>query len=77
MIVLERKKILIVFGLIAMFIFAFMITGFNINNASNKNIETVETVALPVDKKVIIIDAGHGIPDEGAQSSMRNNRGSK
>ena len=29
----------------------------------NKN-ETVETVALPVEDKVIIIDAGHGSPDE-------------
>ena len=27
--------------------------------------ETVETVALPVSNKVIVIDAGHGEPDEG------------
>lgn len=26
--------------------------------------ETIETVALPVEDKVIIIDAGHGFPDE-------------
>lgn len=26
--------------------------------------ETIETVALPVEDKVIIIDAGHGYPDE-------------
>ena len=26
--------------------------------------ETVETVALPVSNKVIVIDAGHGSPDE-------------
>ena len=26
--------------------------------------ETIETVALPVEDKVIIIDAGHGLPDE-------------
>ena len=25
--------------------------------------ETIETVALPVEDKVIIIDAGHGLPD--------------
>lgn len=29
-----------------------------------KNNETIETVALPVEDKVIIIDAGHGFPDE-------------
>lgn len=29
-----------------------------------KNNEVVETVALPVEDKVIIIDAGHGFPDE-------------
>lgn len=33
------------------------------------NNETVPTVTLPVTNKVIVIDAGHGIPDEGAVSS--------
>lgn len=74
MIILERKKIISVLGIIAMFMFAYMITAFNINNASKNNLKTIETVALPVNKKVIVIDAGHGVPDEGAQSSMRNNR---
>lgn len=27
--------------------------------------ETTETVAIPVSNKVIVIDAGHGDPDEG------------
>lgn len=36
--------------------------------------KTVETVALPVTNKVIVVDAGHGIPDEGAQSNSRYNR---
>ncbi len=31
--------------------------------------ETIETVALPVSNKVIIIDAGHGNPDGGAVST--------
>lgn len=35
---------------------------------------TIETVALPVSNKVIVIDAGHGKPDEGAESSKRNDR---
>lgn len=29
---------------------------------------TIQTVTLPVTGKVIVIDAGHGIPDEGAES---------
>ena len=31
--------------------------------------EIVPTVSLPVSGKTIVIDAGHGKPDEGAQSS--------
>ena len=34
----------------------------------NKEI-TTETVALPVTNRVIVIDAGHGTPDEGAESN--------
>ncbi len=38
--------------------------------ASEKNkIKTMETVSLPVSGKTIILDAGHGYPDEGAESS--------
>lgn len=64
MIILTKKKILYTLGIIAMFIFAYMVTGYNVNNANKNNIETVQTVALPVDNKVIVIDAGHGVPDE-------------
>ena len=46
--------------------FLYSITAYNVNNTKNK---TVATVALPVNNKVIVIDAGHGVPDEGAQSS--------
>jgi len=58
MIILSKKKILYTIGIISMFIFTYMITAYNVSN-SNKinNLETVQTVALPVDKKVIIIDA--------------------
>lgn len=51
MIVLKRKRILLI-------VFAVMIAVFvPINN--NK---TVETVALPVTNKVIVLDAGHRDP---------------
>ena len=45
---------------VAVFVFNFQIA---------KKEETVSTVALPVSNKVVVIDAGHGVPDEGAQSS--------
>lgn len=60
MIILTKKKILYTIGIITMFIFTYMITGYNVNNSKKNNyldVETVQTVALPVDKKVIIIDA--------------------
>ena len=57
MIVLNRKRITImvlsVFISVSAFIFAM----------DRKN--TVPTVSLPVSGKVIVIDAGHGKPDEG------------
>lgn len=61
MIVLNRKKIrlMILGAFILVFGFAFI---------SDKK-ETVPTVSLPVAGKTIVIDAGHGKPDEGAESS--------
>ena len=64
MIVLTKKKILLVSSLIMIFLFTFVIQIGNLNNN-----ETVPTVSLPVSNKVIVLDAGHGVPDEGAQSS--------
>lgn len=60
MIILERKKILIALGIVTMFIFTYIITGYNVNNSKKSNnidVKTVQTVALPVDNKVIILDA--------------------
>ena len=50
---------------VSLFAFSFKIAN---NNMLNKEI-TTETVALPVTNRVIIIDAGHGTPDEGAESN--------
>ena len=75
MIVLTKKKILYTFWIVIMFIFAYAITGYNVTNSYKKETQTIQVVALPVDNKVIVIDAGHGAPDEGAESSRRNYRG--
>lgn len=67
MIILNKKRVIIIMSLIVIATFAFTFQTAKVN-------DTVQTVALPVSNKVIVIDAGHGIPDEGAQSSNRNNR---
>ena len=67
MIILNKKRILLITSIVAISIFAFTIQTAQVN-------ETIETVALPVSNKTIVIDAGHGKPDEGAESSNRNNR---
>lgn len=61
MIVINKKQILFYVGIFAIFIFMYSITAYNVNKTKNK---TIETVGLPVNNKVIVIDAGHGVPDE-------------
>lgn len=62
MVIIKKKNLIITFCTIFVLIFAF---SFKIAGKE----ELVETVALPVSRKTIVIDAGHGVPDEGAQSS--------
>ena len=59
MIILSKKKILYTIGILSMFIFTYMITAYNVNNSKSNdfNANTVQTVALPVNSKVIVIDA--------------------
>ena len=68
MIILDKKKIVKILSVVMIFIFAYIITGYNVNNTKNQS-KTIETVALPINNKVIVLDAEHGVPDEGAQSS--------
>jgi len=63
MIILNRKRLIAMLSMVCISIFVFT---FQIAEEEEK---TVETVALPVTNKVIVIDAGHGVPDEGAESS--------
>ena len=63
MIILSKKRIMIVASIIMVALFVFAI------QTNTKNTNVVQTVALPVSNKVIVLDAGHGKPDEGAQSS--------
>ncbi|MBR0427970.1 MAG: N-acetylmuramoyl-L-alanine amidase [Clostridia bacterium] len=63
MLVLSGKKIrYFVLGMFAVF----MIMAVSLSNKDN-NSEYIDTVSLPVSGKVVVVDAGHGIPDEGAE----------
>lgn len=64
MYVLRKKQILFMFCCIfvAMFTYAAQTSIERTTNAT-------QVVALPVTNKVIVVDAGHGVPDEGAESS--------
>ena len=57
MVVLNKKGITLVAIAACFSIFAFMFT--------TAKLDTKETVVLPVSGKTIVLDAGHGIPDEG------------
>ena len=65
MIILNRKRITLIITSIFIAIFVFIFTTDDIQKQNNY----ISTVSLPVTEKVIVVDAGHGIPDEGAESS--------
>lgn len=65
MLVLSKKRLSLIVSCIFVSIFVFMFT--EEKNAEEEN--TVQTVSLPVSGKTVVVDAGHGIPDEGAESS--------
>lgn len=57
MIVLNKKRITIIMLSIFVSVFIFIFT--------TEIKTTVPTVSLPISGKTIVIDAGHGKPDEG------------
>jgi len=68
MIVLRKKKIVLMVCLILV-----SVLGFYLQEPINK--ETMPTVSLPVSNKVIVVDAGHGVPDEGDSLLKLNSKG--
>lgn len=61
MVIINKKRILFIIMLILISTFTYSI------NTKKEN--TISTSSLPVSNKVIILDAGHGKPDEGASGS--------
>lgn len=70
MLVINRKRIQIILSCLFIAIFAFSFQIANNGNELEKNTNsqqqsTVQTTATPVSGKTIVVDAGHGVPDEG------------
>ena len=65
MFILRKKRLILTAYLIGISLFAC------IYSVASYERNTVETVALPVSDKVVILDAGHGLPDEGATRKAR------
>ena len=62
MLVLSGKKIrYTVLGMFAIFLIVAIVLS------SEESGKYIDTVGLPVSGKVVVIDAGHGVPDEGAE----------
>lgn len=61
MIVINKKRISIIVICLLLGIFAYSYEGTKINLGQ----EIQETTSTPVSGKVIVLDAGHGVPDEG------------
>ncbi len=66
MIILKKKRLILTanFIIIALLACIYSISAYE---------ETQQTVALPVSNKVIILDAGHGLPDERSNIIQWNN----
>ena len=61
MIVINKKRISIIVICLVLGIFAYSYQGTKIDFEQ----EVQETTSTPVSGKVIVVDAGHGVPDEG------------
>ena len=72
MVIINKKRIQIIMACIFISLFAFSIQMSQTQNntqRTNSSNNLVETTSTHVSGKTIVIDAGHGVPDEGAQSS--------
>ncbi len=65
MFVINKKRIQIILSAILISVLTF---GMQISIKEKEEL-TVETTSTPVSNKTVVIDAGHGSPDEGAESN--------
>lgn len=66
MLVINKKRIKIIFCcvLIGIFSFSFRIASVRKQDTYELN-NVIETTSIPVSGKTVVVDAGHGLPDEG------------
>lgn len=71
MIVLSKKRIsmIAICVLLGVLSFSFPLAKNREKQNQNQIGEAKQVTSLPVSGKVVVLDAGHGVPDEGAQSS--------
>lgn len=63
-----KKQILLIFSFVC-----FSLILYGIMNISDKQKDIQKVNALPISNKTIVIDAGHGIPDERCKRILWNN----
>lgn len=66
MIIIQKKRVIFI-AFCVIFAFSFWIAK-DFTEQYSKNMKTIETVSTPATDKIIVLDAGHGIPDGGASS---------
>jgi len=64
MLVINQKRIKIMLSCILIGLFAFSFQIANKNTQTKNNTEVIQTTATPVSGKTVVLDAGHGVPDE-------------
>lgn len=69
MVIINKKRIQIIISalLVGIFTFSLQIANNNQKGEKNKNQNNesvIQTTATPVSGKTVVLDAGHGVPDE-------------
>ena len=67
MIILNKKRLIFIFSSLIISLCTFSIFY-------DKQMNTLETVALPVSNKVVVLDSGHGDPDNRSYKCKWCNR---
>lgn len=68
MLIIRKKKVVIMFSILSLIVAACYVA------IIPQKTNSIETVSLPVSNKTIVLDAGHGIPDERCRKCKWNNR---
>lgn len=64
MILINKKRIKIIVSCILLSLLAFSFKIGKVNENINNIENIIETTSTPVSGKTVVLDAGHGIPDE-------------